>query len=87
LFIPLDNDSGPHATQFLFWIEGAGTVVFAIFAWFWLPRTPATWGFLTPRQKEIARSRILADSSVVIDEAIDIKDAFRPFLSPLYWIW
>ncbi|KAJ7125610.1 MFS general substrate transporter [Mycena crocata] len=76
-----------HAWQFLFWIEGAGTIVFAVFAWFWLPRTPSTWDFLTPRQKEIARSRILADSSVVIDEAIDIKDAFRPFKSVLYWIW
>ncbi|KAJ7169849.1 major facilitator superfamily domain-containing protein [Mycena filopes] len=76
-----------HDWQFLFWIEGAGTVVFAAFAWFWLPRKPETWAFLTPRQKEIARSRILADSSVVIDEKVDIKDAFRPFKKPLYWIW
>ncbi|KAJ7103562.1 major facilitator superfamily domain-containing protein [Mycena belliarum] len=76
-----------HAWQFLFWIEGAGTVLFAIFAWFFLPRTPGTWKLLTPRQKEIARSRILADSSVVIDEAVDIRDAFRPFKSVLYWVW
>jgi hypothetical protein len=73
--------------QFLFWIEGAGTVIFATFAWFWLPRTPATWPLLTPREKEIARSRILADSSVVIDEKVDIADAFRPFKSVLYWVW
>ncbi|KAJ6621707.1 major facilitator superfamily domain-containing protein [Mycena sp. CBHHK59/15] len=76
-----------HNWQFLFWIEGGGTIFFAIFAWFWLPRTPATWSFLTPRQKAIARTRILADSSVVIDEPVDVQDAFRPFESILYWIW
>ncbi|KAJ7786275.1 major facilitator superfamily domain-containing protein [Mycena metata] len=73
--------------QFLFWIEGGGTIIFATFAWFWLPRTPGTWKFLSDRQKDIARSRILADSSVVIDEKVDIKDAFRPFKSVLYWVW
>jgi len=81
------NNPKYHSWQFLFWIEGAGTVVFATFAWFWLPRTPATWAFLSPRQKEIARSRILADSSVVIDEKINISDAFVPFKSVLYWVW
>ncbi|KAK7064255.1 MFS general substrate transporter [Favolaschia claudopus] len=76
-----------HSWQFLFWIEGASTVVFATFAWFWLPRTPSTWRFLSPRQKEIARARILADSSVEIDEKVDISDAFAPFKSVLYWVW
>ncbi|KAF7347861.1 MFS general substrate transporter [Mycena venus] len=81
------NNSKYHSWQFLFWIEGAGTVVFATFAWFWLPRTPGTWSFLTARQKEIARARILADSSVVIDEKVNIGDAFAPFKSILYWVW
>ncbi|KAJ7357335.1 MFS general substrate transporter [Mycena albidolilacea] len=81
------KNSKYHAWQYLFWIEGAGTVFFAILAWFWLPRAPATWSFLTPRQKEIARSRILADSSVEIDEKVNIADAFAPFKSGLYWIW
>ncbi|KAJ7038236.1 major facilitator superfamily domain-containing protein [Mycena alexandri] len=76
-----------HDWQFLFWIEGAGTVIFATIAWFWLPRTPGTWQFLSARQKDIARSRILADSSVEIDEKVNIKDAFRPFKSVLYWVW
>ncbi|KAK0465061.1 major facilitator superfamily domain-containing protein [Desarmillaria tabescens] len=61
-----------HGWQYLFWIEGASTCTFAIFAYFWLPRSPSTWAFLTERQKAIARSRILADSSVT---------------SPLYWLW
>ncbi len=66
---------------------GASTCVFAIFAYFWLPRSPSTWSFLTERQKAIARSRILADSSVTIDEKLDIRDAFRPLKEPLYWLW
>ncbi|KAJ6519786.1 major facilitator superfamily domain-containing protein [Mycena sanguinolenta] len=81
------HNSKYHSWQYLFWIEGAGTIVFATFAWFWLPRTPETWSFLSPRQKEIARRRILADSSVEIGEKINLADAFAPFKSVLYWVW
>lgn len=52
-----------------------------------LPRSPSTWGALTDRQKAIARHRILSDSSVIVDEKLNIRDAFRPFKDPLYWIW
>lgn len=76
-----------HGWQYLFWIEGASTCAFAIFAYFWLPRSPSTWSFLTERQRAIARSRILADSSVTVDEKLDIRDAFRPLKEPLYWLW
>ncbi|KAJ7597005.1 major facilitator superfamily domain-containing protein [Mycena floridula] len=76
-----------HAWQYLFWIEGASTVGFAIFAFLWLPRSPSTWAFLTEHQKAIARHRILSDSSVTVDEKLNIRDAFRPFKDPLYWIW
>jgi MFS family permease len=76
-----------HSWQFLFWIEGAGTVAFALFAWFWLPRTPGTWWVLTEREKNLARARILADSSVSVDEKLNITDAFRPFKDPVYWVW
>ncbi|KAF9453849.1 MFS general substrate transporter [Macrolepiota fuliginosa MF-IS2] len=73
--------------QFLFWIEGASTIIFAIFAFFWLPRSPYTWWYLNPREKEIARMRILTDSSVTADEKLSIRDSFRSLESPLYWIW
>ncbi|KAF7306899.1 MFS general substrate transporter [Mycena indigotica] len=76
-----------HNWQYLFWIEGAATLCFAAFAWFWLPRTPATWRFLTDRQKAIARSRILSDSSATVEEGVDVTGAFSPFKSPLYWVW
>ncbi|KAF8807368.1 MFS general substrate transporter [Phlegmacium glaucopus] len=76
-----------HSWQFLFWIEGAGTIFFAIFAWFWLPLSPSTWTRLNERQKVVAKSRILADSSVVVDERLNIRDAFKPFADPMYWLW
>nr|GAT44163.1 MFS general substrate transporter [Mycena chlorophos] len=81
------NHTKYHNWQYLFWIEGGATICFATFAWFWLPRTPATWRFLTERQKAIARTRILADSSTVVDEKIQVASAFTPFKSPLYWTW
>ena len=64
---------------------GASTVAFAIFALFWLPRSPSAWNLLTDREKSIARTRILSDSSVFVDEKLDIRDAFSPFKDPLYW--
>ncbi|KAF9535440.1 MFS general substrate transporter [Crepidotus variabilis] len=76
-----------HSWQFLFWIEGGGSVVFAIFAWFWLPKSPSTWHKLTSRQKALARARIISDSSVVQDEKLNIREAFRPLLDRMYWLW
>lgn len=67
------------------YLVGAGTVFFATFAWFWLPRSPSTWNLLSEREKAIARARILMDSSVAIDERLNIRDAFRPFKDPMYW--
>ncbi|KAF9457066.1 MFS general substrate transporter [Collybia nuda] len=81
------EDPKYHSWQFLFWIEGAGTVSFAVFAWFWLPRSPSTWWLLSPREKAIARARVLSDSSVTVDERLDVRDAFRPFKDPMYWFW
>jgi len=76
-----------HPWQFLFWIEGGATVCFAVFALFWLPRSSSTWVMLNDREKAIARTRILLDSSVAVDERLNIRDAFRPFKRPLYWVW
>ncbi|XP_006454315.1 hypothetical protein AGABI2DRAFT_175913 [Agaricus bisporus var. bisporus H97] len=73
--------------QFLFWIEGGSTVIFAAFAFLWLPRSPSTWWYLNDREKKIARMRILADSSVTVDEELSLRDSIRPLASPMYWLW
>ncbi|KAK1228696.1 hypothetical protein PQX77_008190 [Marasmius sp. AFHP31] len=81
------QDQKHHAWQYLFWIEGASTVFFAIICFLWLPRSAATWWLLTDEEKEVARRRILNDSSVTINEKLKLSEAFRPFKDPLYWVW
>ncbi|KIK70953.1 hypothetical protein GYMLUDRAFT_33043 [Collybiopsis luxurians FD-317 M1] len=76
-----------YSWQYLFWIEGSGTIAFALFAFFWLPRSSDTWWMLTEEEKALARRRILEDSSVEINEKFSFREAFRPFRNPLYWIW
>jgi len=73
--------------QYLYWIEGSSTIIFAVFAYFWLPRSAQTWSFLTPEEKELARMRILADSSSAVDERLNIRDAFIPFKDWRYAVW
>jgi hypothetical protein len=81
------NNPKHHSWQYLFWIEGAGTVTFSIFAFFWLPRSSDTWWILTEEEKALARRRILEDSSVEINENFSFQNAFKPFQNPLYWVW
>lgn len=76
-----------HNWQYLFWIEGGATIVFAILAFILLPLSPAKFYLLSDREKEIARARIMADSSSVVGEKLNIRDAFRPFKDPMYWVW
>lgn len=64
---------------------GGSTVIFAAFAFLWLPRSPSTWWYLSDREKKIARMRILADSSVTVDEELSLRDSIRPLASPMYW--
>jgi len=66
-------------------ILGASTILFALIAFIWLPRSPATWWYLSPREKEIARIRILSDSSVAVDEKLSLRDSFRALENPMYW--
>jgi len=73
--------------QYLYWIEGSGTIVFAAFAFFWLPRSAQTWKLLSAQEKDLAKHRILADSSSEVDSKLDIRDAFIPFRDWRYFVW
>lgn len=66
---------------------GSSTIVFAIFAFFWLPRSVQSWRLLNQQEKDLARQRILADSSSSVDERLDIRDAFIPFKDWKYAVW
>ncbi|KAM0746363.1 MFS general substrate transporter [Meredithblackwellia eburnea MCA 4105] len=74
--------------QMLFIIEGGFTIIFATIAFFFLPLRPETHWILTPREKELCRIRILRNSSSVINEKLNVGDAFRPFVQDWrYIIW
>lgn len=64
--------------QILFLIEGAFTVGFAILTGLMLPWSPSTASFLTDREKEVARLRILKDGSTAIDTKFNRKAFFKP---------
>ena len=78
--------SGPLAPwRYLFLIEGGGTVIFALFALWYLPKSAAEAQFLTPQEKELAYLRLQIDSSSVVDEKLNIRDAFRIFQHWTSW--
>ncbi|KAJ5901581.1 hypothetical protein N7495_002109 [Penicillium taxi] len=78
--------SGPLAPwRYLFLIEGSCTVLFALFALWYLPRSAAEATFLTPTEKELAYLRLHIDSSSIVDEKLNIRDAFRVFKHWTSW--
>jgi len=73
--------------QYLYWIEGSTTILFAVFAFLWLPKSYQSWNILSNEEKELARVRILADSSSTVNERLNIRDAFVPFRDWRYAVW
>ncbi|CAG8895017.1 unnamed protein product [Penicillium egyptiacum] len=79
--------TGPLASwRYLFLIEGAGTILFALFALWYLPRSASEASFLTPEEKQLAYLRLQIDSSSVVNEKLDIRDAFKVFKHPTSWV-
>ncbi|KAK2816768.1 hypothetical protein FQN49_008003 [Arthroderma sp. PD_2] len=68
--------------RYLFLIEGACTVCFSIFAFWYLPRTPAETRFLNVREKALAFHRIQVDSSSIVNEEFSFRDALEVFRRP-----
>ncbi|KAJ5578692.1 transporter [Penicillium hispanicum] len=78
--------SGPLAPwRYLFLIEGAGTVICAAFALWYLPKSAAHAHFLTPEEKQLAHLRLQIDSSSVVDEKLNIRDALCVFKHWTSW--
>lgn len=72
--------------RYLFLIEGTCSVLFAIFAFWYLPRSAADASFLTPEQKALAYHRIAVDSSGIVEEPFVLRDALRIFREPTTWL-
>ena len=65
--------------RYLFVIEGCCTVVFAVFAFFYLPQSASTARFLSQSEKDLAYYRMQFDSSSFVHEKFNLKDSFRVF--------
>ncbi|KAI2014118.1 hypothetical protein LOY86_006574 [Ophidiomyces ophidiicola] len=65
--------------RYLFLIEGACTVIFACFTFWYLPHCPADATFLNQPEKDLAFHRIHVDSSF---EKSDLREALKIFKQP-----
>lgn len=73
--------------QILLLIEGAFTVGFAVLTAFMLPWSTETAYFLSDREKNIARLRILQDGSAATDTKFDHKSFFKPLSDWKYYVF
>lgn len=68
--------------RYLFIIEGAATVCFSGFAFFYLPDNPQTARFLNEEEKKLAFHRIQVDSSAVVNEKFNLGEALEILKKP-----
>jgi MFS family permease len=68
--------------RYLFILEGALTVSFSFFAYWYLPESASKAKFLTESEKQLAFHRIQIDSSSVVNEKFDFKHAIQIFTNP-----
>lgn len=77
---------GYNDWPWIFYIEGAITIVVGIIAFFFLPDTPGTAKFLTPEERDLAEQRLRLDShgalsADVAEEKFSWKQARRSLLN------
>ena len=68
--------------RYLFIIEGAASVLFSIFAFWYLPRSAAEARFLCEDDKALAFHRIQVDSSSTVAEEFNLKESLGIFKYP-----
>ncbi|KAL9062903.1 MAG: hypothetical protein Q9157_008552 [Trypethelium eluteriae] len=73
--------------RYLFIIEGAASLLFSIFAFFYLPRSASASRFLGPTEQSLAYTRIHTDSSSVVNEPFNLRSALTIFRIPATYAW
>lgn len=68
--------------RYLFLIEGAVSVVFSTFAYFYLPRSASEARFLCEEERSLAFHRIQVDSSSVVSEEFNFRESLKIFKYP-----
>jgi MFS family permease len=72
--------------KYLFLIEGSCTVLFSIFAFWYLPHSSADASFLTEEEKKLAFYRMQIDSSSIVNEKFNFREAVSIFAHPTSWV-
>lgn len=72
--------------RYLFLIEGLCTIVFAVFAFLYLPRSSSEAKFLTEEEKKLAYRRMQLDSSAIVNEPFNLKEGLKIFKHPTSWL-
>jgi MFS family permease len=67
--------------RYLFVIEGCCTILFSIFAFWYLPYSAARASFLTEDEKKLAFYRMQVDSSAEVNEPFVLREALKIFVS------
>ncbi|KAJ4424269.1 hypothetical protein N0V82_001135 [Gnomoniopsis sp. IMI 355080] len=73
--------------QILMLVEGAFTLGFAILTAIMLPWSTETANFLSAREKQVARLRILQDGSTETSTVFDAKRFFKPLTDWKYYVF
>ena len=71
-----------YAWRWLFIVEGTATVLFSLFAFWYLPKSAAEATFLNADEKALAYHRILVDSSSVVNEKFNLRESLKIFKRP-----
>ncbi|KJZ78516.1 hypothetical protein HIM_01907 [Hirsutella minnesotensis 3608] len=79
--------SSRPAWRYLFLIEGSITVLFAVFAFWYLPQGPTEARFLDEDERALAFYRIQVDSSSVVAEKFNLRDSLKIFTYPTSFVF
>ncbi|WPG98737.1 putative MFS transporter [Acrodontium crateriforme] len=72
--------------RYLFLIEGSLSIIMAVIAYIFLPRSVMTASFLNEEEKKLAFYRIQVDSSAVVDEKFNLRQAAKILAHPTSWV-
>ncbi|KAK5141557.1 hypothetical protein LTR04_002553, partial [Oleoguttula sp. CCFEE 6159] len=79
--------SSLYGWRYLFLIEGTATVCFSVFAFWYLPKSASEANFLNAEERELAYMRMQMDSSSVVNEKFNLREALAVFKMPAAYAW
>jgi MFS family permease len=77
---------GHQSWRYLFAIEGSLTILGALIAFAFLPYSASTAKFLSAEEKELAYWRIQTDSSAVVEDKFQWREAVKILHHPTSWV-